>query len=43
MDSLLDDFKRDAVRLITEDQYNFKAEARAVDVSDKSLRDWHKK
>ena len=35
-----DDFKRDAVRLITAEQYKFKA---AVGVSEKSLRDWHKK
>ncbi len=39
----LDDFKRDAVRLITEQQYKFKAAAQAVGVSEKSLRDWYKK
>ena len=39
----LDEFKRDAVRLITEEQYKFKAAAQAVGVSEKSLRDWHKK
>ena len=38
-----DEFKRDAVRLITEEQYTFKAAAQAVDVSLKSLYDWHKK
>ena len=38
-----DDFKRDAVRLITEEQYKFKAAARAVGVSENSLRHWHKK
>ena len=38
-----DDFKRDAVRLITAEQYKFKAVSRAVGVSEKSLRDWHKK
>ncbi len=38
-----DDFKREAVRLITEQQYKFKAAAQAVGVSEKSLRDWHKK
>ena len=38
-----DDFKRDAVRLITAEQYKFKAASRAVGVSEKSLRDWHKK
>lgn len=39
----LDDFKRDAVRLVTEERYTFKAAARAVGVSEKSLRDWHAK
>ena len=39
----LDEFKRDAVRLITEQQYTFKTAALAVGVSEKSLRDWHKK
>jgi transposase-like protein len=38
-----DDFKRDAVRLVTEEKYKFKAAAQAVGVSEKSLRDWHKK
>ena len=38
-----DEFKRDAVRLITEERYKSKAAARAVGVSEKSLRDWHKK
>ena len=38
-----DDFKRDAVRLVTEEQYKFRAAARAVGVSEKSLREWHKK
>ena len=38
-----DDFKRDAVRLITEEQYKIKAAARAVGVSENSLRHWHKK
>ena len=41
--SYSDDFKRDAVRLITEENYKFKAAAKAVGVSEKSLRDWHKK
>ena len=36
-----DDFKRDAVRLVTEEKYSFKAAAKAVGVSEKSLRDWH--
>ena len=38
-----DDFKRDSVRLVTEEQYTFKAAAAAVGVSVKSLRDWHAK
>ncbi len=36
-----DDFKQDAVRLVTEEKYRFKAAAEAVGVSQKSLRDWH--
>jgi transposase len=38
-----EDFKRDAVRLVTDEKYTFKAAAKAVGVSEKSLRDWHKK
>ena len=38
-----DDFKRDAVRLVTKEKYSFKAAAKAVGVSEKSLRDWHAK
>jgi transposase len=38
-----DEFKRDAVRLVTEEKYKFKAAAQAVGVSEKSLRDWHRK
>jgi transposase-like protein len=38
-----DDFKRDAVRLVTEEQYKFKAAAQVVGVSEKSLRYWHRK
>jgi len=38
-----DDFKRDAVRLITEERYKLKAAAQAVGVSENSLRIWHKK
>ena len=34
-------FKRDAIRLVTEEKYSFKAAAKAVGVSEKSLRDWH--
>ena len=36
-----DDFKHDAVRLLTHEKYSFKAAAKAVGVSEKSLRDWH--
>ncbi len=35
-------FKRDAVRLITHEQYSFLAAAQAVGVSENSLRKWHK-
>ncbi len=35
-------FKRDAVALVTHEQYSFQAAARAVGVSDNSLRIWHK-
>jgi transposase len=38
-----EDFKRDAVRLVAEESYSFKAAAQAVGVCEKSLRDWHKK
>ncbi|MBN2296911.1 MAG: transposase [Pirellulales bacterium] len=37
------DFKQDAVRLVTHEKYSFKAAAKAVGVSEKSLRDWHAK
>ena len=36
-------FKRDAVRLITHEQYSFHAASAAVGVSDTSLHKWHKK
>jgi len=39
----LDDFKRDAVRLVVEEKYTFSAAAKAVGVSVKSLRGWHAK
>ena len=39
----LDEFKRDAVRLITDQQYTFQAAAQAVGVSQNSLRVWHRK
>ncbi len=38
-----EDFKLSAVRLVTDEQYTFKAAAQAVGVSEKSLHDWHKK
>jgi len=38
-----EEFKRDAVRLVVEEKYTFAAAAKAVGVSDKSLRDWHRK
>lgn len=34
-------FKQDAVRLVSEEKYSFQAAAAAVNVSEKSLRDWH--
>ena len=37
-----DDFKRDSVRLVTDEKYTFQV-ATAVGVSQKSLRDWHAK
>lgn len=36
-------FKRDAVRLVAEEKYSFKAAAKAVHVSEQSLRAWHAK
>lgn len=36
-----DDFKRDAVRLVSEEKYSFKAAAAAVNVSSRSLRNWY--
>ena len=38
-----DEFRRDAVRLITDEQYSFKAAADLLDVSSRSLREWHRK
>ena len=38
-----DEFKLDAVRLIIDEQYTFKAAARTVGVSENSIRVWHKK
>jgi transposase len=34
-------FKREAVRLVSEEKYSFKAAAAAVNVSEQSLRAWH--
>lgn len=36
-------FRREAVRLVTHEQYSFKSAAHAVGVSEKSLRDWHQR
>ena len=36
-----EEFKREAVRLVTDEKYTFKAAATAVGVCEKSLRDWH--
>lgn len=36
-----EEFKRDAVRLITNERYTFQAASAAVGVSEKSLRGWH--
>lgn len=38
-----EEFKRDAVRLVVEEGYTFKAAATAVGVGDQSLRAWHAK
>ena len=38
-----EEFKRDAVRLVVEEGYAFKAAATAVGVSDQTLRAWHAK
>jgi transposase len=38
-----EEFKRDAVRLVVEEGYSFAAAAKAVGVSDQSLRLWRKK
>jgi len=35
-----DDFKRDAVRLVTEQRYSIAAAAKAVGVSDPTMRQW---
>ena len=38
-----DDFKHEAVRLVVDEKYTFSAAAKAVGVSVKSLREWHRK
>lgn len=41
--SFNDQFKRDAVNLVVVEGYSFAAAARAVNVSSRSLREWHEK
>lgn len=36
-------FQRDAVRLVTDEKYSFKAAAAAVGVCEQTLRQWHAK
>lgn len=38
-----EEFKRDAVRLVVEEGYSFKAACKAVGVCDQTLRAWHAK
>lgn len=38
-----DEFKRDAVDLVVKQGYSFRAAADAVNVSSRSLREWHEK
>ena len=38
-----DEFKRDAVRLIVEEKYTFRAAADTLGVREQSLRQWHAK
>lgn len=38
-----DEFKRDAVRLVTTDGYSFAAAAQSLGVGEQSLRQWHAK
>lgn len=38
-----DDFKQDAVDLVVKQGYSFKAASEAVNVSSRSLREWHEK
>ena len=41
--SFSEEFKKDAVRLVAEEGYSFKAAAQAVGVGEVSLRQWHAK
>ena len=41
--SFNEEFKRDAVNLVVKQGYSFKAAAEAVNVSSRSLREWHEK
>ena len=36
-----EEFKRDAVRLVTDEKYTFAAAAKALGVGEQSLRQWH--
>ena len=36
-----DEFKQDAINLVVKQGYSFAAAAKAVDVSSRSLREWH--
>lgn len=36
-------FKRDAIRLVVSEGYTFRAAADSLGVSEKSLRDWHRR
>ena len=38
-----DEFKQDAVRLVVDEKYSFKAAAQAVGVCEQTLRTWHAK
>jgi len=38
-----EEFQRDAVRLVTDEKYSFKAAAKAVGVCEQTLRIWHSK
>lgn len=38
-----EEFKQDAVRLVTQEKYTFQAAATAVGISEQTLRQWHAK